>query len=50
MVHVVNSTPEPDGTSKKYMLRVPPEIQSAREAIAWTFSLKPEEYTPLLET
>jgi hypothetical protein len=27
MVHVVNSTPEPDGSLKKYMLRVHPQIR-----------------------
>ena len=50
MVHVVNSTPEPDGSSRKYMLRVPPTMTMAREAVAWTFGLKPEEYEPAVET
>jgi hypothetical protein len=49
-VHVVNSTPEPDGESKKYMLRVPPTMTTAREAVAWTFGLKPNEYRPVIET
>ena len=49
-VHVVNSTPEPDGSVKKYILRVPPTIQTAREAVAWTFNLKPEQYKPQIET
>jgi hypothetical protein len=50
MVHVVNSTPEPTGESKKYMLRVPPTVQTAREAVAWTFGLKTDEYQPRIET
>lgn len=49
-VKVRNSTPEPDGSYKDYMLRVPPTIKTAREGIAWTFDLKPEEYQPLVET
>lgn len=49
-VQVDNSTPEPDGSIKKYMLRVPPTITRAKQAIAWTFDLKEEEYAPLVET
>lgn len=37
-------------TPRKYMLRVPPEIQSVLEGVAWSFDLKPEEYEPLKET
>ncbi|GLW31221.1 DUF6745 domain-containing protein [Actinoplanes regularis] len=50
MVEVVNSTPEPDGTSRVYWLRVPPETGSAREGVAWTFGLTAEEYQPLVQT
>lgn len=50
LVGVVNSTPEPDGHSKRYLLRVPPTITSAREAVAWTFDVKPQHYRPALET
>ena len=50
MVRVRNSTPEPDGTYKIYRLRVPPWIQTARQAVAWTFGLSEEEYAPLEET
>jgi hypothetical protein len=49
-VSVLNSTPEPDGSRKPYMLRVPPEIRTAHEAVAWTFNKTPEEYRPLIET
>ncbi len=50
LVRVVNSTPEPDGKRKKYVLRVPPHIQTAREAVAWTFGVPPEMYAPIAET
>jgi hypothetical protein len=50
MVHVVNSTPEPDGTIKKYLLRVPPQMERARQAVAWTFDIPEMEYRPLVET
>ncbi|WP_086797799.1 DUF6745 domain-containing protein [Streptomyces caniscabiei] len=50
MVEVVNSTPEPDGTSRTYWLRVPPTTTTAREGVAWTFGLRPEAYEPLRQT
>jgi hypothetical protein len=49
-VKVVNSTPEPDGTFKNYFLRVPPGIESAKGAVAWTFGLTEDEYCPSIET
>ncbi|MFD9307158.1 DUF6745 domain-containing protein [Streptomyces sp. NPDC060048] len=50
MVEVVNSTPEPDGTSRTYWLRVPPDTRTARQGVAWTFGLDTEAYAPLRET
>ncbi len=50
MVKVLNSTPEPDGSIKSYFLRVPPTITTAREAVAWTFEMKPEDYRPRKQT
>ena len=50
MVEVVNSTPEPDGTSRTYFLRVPPWVSTAREAVAWTFGLEADEYSPLAQS
>ena len=50
MVRVTNSTPESDGTYKEYFLRVPPTVKTAREAVAWTFNLDPQEYNPSVET
>ena len=37
-------------TGKFYLLRVPPNIRTCREAVAWTFALQPEDYEPIKET
>ena len=37
-------------TGREYFLRVPPSIQTAAEAAAWTFSLTAAEYRPTRET
>ncbi|WP_431926622.1 DUF6745 domain-containing protein [Nonomuraea jabiensis] len=50
MVEVVNSTPEPDGTSRTYFLRVPPWVERARQGVAWTFGVAEEDYRPERET
>lgn len=50
MVEVLNSTPEPDGTFKRYMLRVPPTMKTAKEAVAWTFGMGEKEYAPEVQT
>ncbi|NJP89462.1 hypothetical protein HCN51_08385 [Nonomuraea sp. FMUSA5-5] len=50
MVEVVNSTPEPDGTSRTYFLRVPPWVRRAREGVAWTFGIAEQDYHPQRET
>jgi len=56
MVEVINSTPEPDGSSKTYFLRVPPDMPTAHDAVAWTFTddqgeaLTAETYQPLQQT
>jgi hypothetical protein len=44
MVEVVNSSPEPDGVFRNYLLRVPPDTQTCHQAIAWTFQKTPDEY------
>jgi hypothetical protein len=50
VVEVRNSTPEPDGRYTTYWLRVPPEVRTAREAVAWTFGLTADDYHPIIET
>ena len=37
-------------TGAYYVLRVPPRVQTAKQAVAWTFGMSPEEYTPATET
>jgi hypothetical protein len=37
-------------TDRQYVLRVPPSIQTAAEAVAWSFQLLNEEYRPEHET
>ena len=46
LVDVVNSTLEPDGSQRRYVLRVPPDQQVPRDAIGWTFGLPPGAYHP----
>jgi hypothetical protein len=50
LVEVVNSSPEPDGTFNVYFLRVPPDTQTAKAGVAWTFGLTEDEYQPLRQT
>ena len=50
MVKVKNKTAEPDGSFKDYFLRVPPEMETAKQAVAWTFAMEKEEYQPFCET
>lgn len=63
-VRVVNSTPEQDGTSQEYWLRVHPELRpllrdgqlgepqqlTAHNAVASTFGLRGEQYAPEVQT
>jgi len=46
-VEVINGTAEPDGSRKRYFLRVPSHIRTAQEAVAWTYGLTAEEYARL---
>jgi len=50
MVRVVNSTAEPDGSFKRYNIRVDPRCTSAHEAVAWTFGKDVEDYAPTVQT
>jgi hypothetical protein len=40
LVEVVNATEEPDGTRRRFVLRVPSTVRTAREAVAWTFGFE----------
>ena len=35
---------------KEYMIRVPPTMRTAHEAVAWTFGLAAEDYHPAIES
>lgn len=35
---------------KDYYLRVPPTMRTAREAVAWTFNMREDEYDPVQQT
>jgi hypothetical protein len=48
MVEVTNGTPEPDGSHKTYWLRVPREIRTSRQAVAWTYGMTAEDYEGLV--
>jgi len=50
MVRVINSTPEPDGSSKVYFLQVPPTTKTPHDGVAWSFGLDAETYSPEVET
>ncbi|MGH8907318.1 MAG: DUF6745 domain-containing protein [Egibacteraceae bacterium] len=50
MVEVVNATPEPDGSFRNYWLRVPPDLRTPREAVAWTFGVDTPDYCPQVQT
>ena len=39
-----------DARFKAYFIRVPPDLRTAHEAIAWTFGLRGEDYHPAIET
>lgn len=36
-------------TDREYWLRVPPDVESAHAAVAWTYGLRPEAYAPVAE-
>jgi hypothetical protein len=50
MVQVRNATPEADGSSKEYFIRVPPYFSNASAAVAWTFGLTARTYRPHVES
>jgi hypothetical protein len=47
-VEVTNRTEE-HGQFRKFFIRVPPEMQTAHQAVAWTFYKTPETYNPTHE-
>ena len=50
IVRVVNSSPEPDGSYKNYVLTSPVHTTSARAAVAALAGTDPQYYQPLIES
>ncbi len=51
VLKVRNATASQDGSFKDFLLRVPPRMKTARQAVAWTFDFEnPEDYHPEVET
>jgi hypothetical protein len=46
-VEVVDGTAASDGSRRRYFLRVPSRMRTAREAVAWTYGLTAEQYAGL---
>jgi hypothetical protein len=44
LVRVVNSTREPTGEFREFLIRVAPTCRTCLEAVAWTFDVAPEDY------
>lgn len=51
VVELINSTPEPDGTHQHVARRVPGDMRTAHQAVAWTFGFtNPADYHPAVQT
>ena len=50
LVRVFNSTLNHDGSRDTFYLCVPPNMESVRQAVAWTFYKEADEYNPIEET
>jgi hypothetical protein len=50
LLEVRNGTPEPDGSSRRYFLSVPPSARSPKEAVAWTYGLRSRQYEIAIRT
>jgi hypothetical protein len=48
LVEVANGTVEADGSRNTYWLSVPPDMQRAQQAVAWTYAMTAEEYGALV--
>lgn len=50
LVEVTNGTAAADGSRRRYHLRVPPLMRTAREAVAWTYGLSADDYQVIART
>lgn len=49
MVRLTDKTAGPNGY-RQYFLRVPPNMTTAKEAVAWSFEMSVDDYKPIKET
>ncbi len=49
-VKVINGTQEDDGSFREYYKEVPPDMDTAKEAVAWTYGLHPDDYDIAIRT
>jgi hypothetical protein len=49
LVKVIDATELDDGRRREYILRVPPQTRTVREAVAWTFDVHERDYEPVQE-
>jgi hypothetical protein len=50
LLEVENATREPDGSARRYFLRVPPTIAMPHDGVAWSFGLAAPDYAPTAES
>jgi len=50
LLEVVNASADADGSMRHHLLRVPPEMETAHEAVAWTFGQRAKDYAPVVQT
>jgi hypothetical protein len=50
IVEVENGTAGQNGSRRRYFLRVPPQLRTAREAVAWTYGMTTHEYELVART
>lgn len=50
VVHLLNSTEEPDGGRREYWIECPKECDTAHAAVAWSYGETVETYRPVVMT
>lgn len=49
-VKVINGTVEANGSRREYYKEVPPDMDTAKEAVAWTYGMHPDDYDVAIRT
>jgi hypothetical protein len=50
LLEVKNGTLDCDGTRRRYFLRVPPDMRTPHQAVAWTYGVSPAQYELAVRT